>query len=369
MTNKILSKTTIKATKTKTSGGIMRFFKWLFGGGDKPIDTSINSLQVLKELAYASHKEQVRARRWRIFFRLAYLIIIVVILSSIISTSRTDISDLSFGSAKRDIGDINEEHIAIIPIKGPVLADFDLPSSKGVVQYNNVADALHRAFDNELAKAIFLNVDSPGGNPVVASYIYNEIIKLRQEHPDKKVYAMVGDLGASAAYYISAAADEIYAHPMSLVGSIGVISAGFGFDELIDEYGIDRRVYHAGDNKAILDPFTPRNSTHEAYLQDILTSIHEQFIDDVKQGRGDRISDNPDVYSGLIYIGNDALDLGLIDGVGFFKEIVKDKTGLDNLVDYSVPEGLLHQLSEGIGASFANGLWQGIAQLRSYIFR
>ena len=337
---------------------------------NKPEQVPADAWGAMNDILHQSLRENIRARRWKIFFRLAYLIVIIAILSIIIDINNV-VTDIPFGSDD-SYGDISKEHAAVISIHGPVLGSYGPVRPESVVRYDSVADSLRMAFKNDKAKAIFLSVDSPGGDPVTASYIYNEIIKLRRENPDKKVYAVIKDFGASAAYYISAAADEIYCHDFSWVGSIGVILSSFGFDKLIEDYGIERRVYHAGRNKDILDPFAPRNPEHDAHLQELLNSLHDKFIEDVIEGRGDRIAqDDPDVFSGLFFNAEQALELGLVDGVGFFDEIVKDKTGLDNIVDYSwVPSAFnpFELFGFKIGAGFADRLWEnfGPIQYRNY---
>ena len=317
-----------------------------------------DSWAALDKLIHANLRENIRARRWSIFFRLAWLGVFVWVLSHIFIPSAADFSiDVAPFGGSTASGDINEDHAAFIPLYGPVISS-SYPNSQGFgVQYQPVANSLKRAFENDKAKAIFLVIDSPGGDPVTASYIYNEIVKLREANPDKKVYAVIRNLGASAAYYIAAAAEEIYSHDYSLVGSIGVIFAGFGFVDSLEKLGIERRLYHAGRNKGMLDPFSPRNAEHDAYWQEALDELHRGFIQDVLDGRGDKIDrDNRDVFSGRIFTSAQAKDLGLVDGIGFFEEIVEDKTGLDNLVEYSPPVNPLEFLSLSFMQSIVNGL-------------
>src|SRR5690606_21050022 len=168
---------------------------------------------------------------------------------------------------------------------------------------DNRGGAFGRAFEAENSKAVVLRINSPGGSPVQSGYVYDEIKRLREEYPDKKVYAVISDIGASGAYYIAAAADEIYANRASLVGSIGVVAGGFGFTEAMEKIGVDRRLYTAGDNKAFLDPFSPEQEEEVAFWQSVLENTHKQFIEAVRQGRGDRLADDPRLFSGLVWSG------------------------------------------------------------------
>jgi len=194
---------------------------------------------------------------------------------------------------------------------------------------------LREAFEAEHSKGIIIRVNSPGGSPVQSGLVYREVQRLKQQYPEKKVYAVITDIGASGAYYISASADEIYADPASLVGSIGVVSDGFGFVGAMDKVGVERRVYTSGTNKAMLDPFSPEDPKQKEFFASILTDVHQQFIDAVKEGRGDRIKDDEIVFSGLFWSGRQALELGLVDGLASPGQVAREIVGEEDIVDYT----------------------------------
>ncbi len=308
------------------------------------------SWKLLEKAVLAGVQEQRRSRRWGIFFKLLtflYLFVALALFSPFGGLSK---------SASR-----SASHTALIEVKG-MIAD-DEPASA-----DNVVGALRSAFEDAGTKGIVLRINSPGGSPVQSGYIYDEIKRLRGEHPDIKLYAVISDLGASGAYYIASAADQIYADKASLVGSIGVTAATFGFVGTMEKLGVDRRVYTSGEHKAFLDPFQPQKPDETAFWQQVLDTTHKQFIDSVKKGRGDRLKDkdHPELFSGLIWSGEQALQLGLIDGLGstsyVAREIIKEK----ELVDYTVQETPFDRFAKKLGASVAERLalwmgWQGPA--------
>lgn len=276
--------------------------------------------QLLEKIALASVVEQRRSRRWGIFFKSLTFVYLFAIIGLFASS----------GDAVKGI-DVRakDTHTAVVKVHGLIMDEET--ANAGIV-----IAGLRKAFEAPKSKAIILAINSPGGSPVHAGYVYDEIIRLRALHPNKKVYAVISDLGASAAYYIASAADEIYADKASLVGSIGVISASFGFTEAMQKLGIERRVIAAGENKAFMDPYQPLKDEDKAFWQQSLQLIHQQFIDRVKQGRGDRLHESEGVFSGLIWSGEQALDMGLIDGLGSAGHVARDVIGADELVDYSV---------------------------------
>ncbi|AGI25083.1 signal peptide peptidase SppA [Pseudomonas sp. MT3] len=303
------------------------------------------SWKLLEKAVLAGVQEQRRSRRWGIFFKLLtflYLFIALALLSPFGGLSK---------SASR-----SASHTALIEVKG-MIADNEPASA------DNVVGALRSAFEDSGTKGIVLRINSPGGSPVQSGYIYDEIKRLRGEHPDIKVYAVISDLGASGAYYIASAADAIYADKASLVGSIGVTAATFGFVGTMEKLGVDRRVYTSGEHKAFLDPFQPQKPDETAFWQQVLDTTHKQFIDSVKKGRGDRLKDkdHPELFSGLIWSGEQALQLGLIDGLGstsyVAREIIKEK----EVVDYTVQETPFDRFAKKLGASVAErmALWMG----------
>ncbi len=290
--------------------------------------------EVVTQLAESSLREQRRARRWGIFFKaltFAYIGAIIYM----------------FGDASLTKIDLNEKHTALIELSG-VIADKEEASA------DNIVTALRDAFDNENSAGVILRINSPGGSPVQSGYIYDEIRRLREEHPDTPLYAVVTDICASGGYYIASAADKIYADKASIVGSIGVRMDNFGFVEAINKLGIERRTLTAGENKALLDPFLPENEKTKAHMQTMLSEIHQQFIDAVKQGRGDRLDTNVDgVFSGLIWTGEAAVDIGLIDELASASYVAREIIGEETIVDYTVKEDILERFAERLGSTVA----------------
>lgn len=281
-------------------------------------------------------KEQRRRRRWGMAFRFA--IVVLVVFAVFVSASRAPLP----GAAARQ-GD----HVALISVYGPI---FPNAAASAVA----IAELLEEAYENEHAKAIVLEINSPGGSPVQAERIVDTLLALRKAHPDKPVYAVVEDLCASAGYYIASAADEIYAGRASIVGSIGVVLSGFGFVEALEKLGIERRLLTAGEHKGLLDPFLPENRTEIKNIQDILDAIHEQFIDRVKMGRGDRLSDDPDLFSGLLWTGEKARALGLIDDFGDARHVADNVVKVETIIEYEQPLPLLERILDRAAVSLAH---------------
>ncbi len=304
------------------------------------------SWKLLEKTLLASVQEQRRARRWGIFFKaltFIYLFGALALFSPALNFSK------SGGSTA---------HTAVIEIRG-MIADQEAASA------DNIVGSLRSAFEDANTKGIVLRINSPGGSPVQSGYVYDEIRRLRAEHPNIKVYAVIADLGASGAYYIASAADAIYADKSSLVGSIGVTAATFGFVGAMEKLGVDRRVYTSGEHKAFLDPFQPQKPQETEFWQGVLTTTHKQFIAAVKQGRGDRLKDaeHPELFSGLIWSGEQALQLGLIDGLGNTSSVARDVIGEKELVDYTVQETPFDRFAKKLGASVAEhaALWMGFS--------
>ena len=323
----------------------------------KPRNASTNSSadawKAIEKVLLASVRETARARRWKIFFRFLWIAVIVYLFSVIsfgYSTKGLDVST-NWGA--------DGEHVALIRVEGVVVYDSNRLGADGI-RTTPIVNALKNAYENKNAKAIILSINSPGGSAVTASDIYNEIVRLKTENPDKKIYSVIKDVGASAAYYIASATDEIYSSKNSLVGSIGVISSSFGFNRAMEELGIDRRLYTGGVNKGFLDPFSPANPEHDAFWQNLLDRLHNNFIEDVKAGRSGRLSNNPEIFSGYIYDGIRAIELGLIDGIGNTRSVAFDKTELEKIVDYTIQDNPFDILAGRIGGSFANALWEKI---------
>lgn len=311
-------------------------------GGDSQHE---RAWQTLDKVVTGSLVEQRRARRWGVFFKLltfAYLIVALVLL-----VPRDNVPGL---------GSKGAAHTAMVRIEGPI-ADQELASA------NNIARGLRRAFEDKHAVAVLLAINSPGGSPVQAGQVYDEIKRLRAKYPDKKVYAAISDLGASGAYYIAAAADQIYADQASLVGSIGVISSSFGFTGLMQKLGVERRLFTAGENKAMLDPFSPLEDEQQELWQTVIDGTHRQFIARVKAGRGNRLVDDPQLFSGAVWSGEQALKLGLIDGLGSAGSVARDVIGAEDIVDVSVGESPVKTLLKNFGMSFGAGFANQLARL------
>jgi len=305
-----------------------------------PQPTSSNSKEwkLIEKTVATLGVEQRRTRRWGIFFKLltfAYLFILLGVMANGLSPSGMQVD--------------SENYTALIDVRG-VIADQEDASADVIVT------GLRSAFEAEGAKAVILRINSPGGSPVQSGYVYDEIKRLRGLYPEKKLYAVITDLGASGAYYMAAAADEIYADKASLVGSIGVTAAGFGFVDLIDEYGVERRTYTSGEHKAFLDPFSEENPEEVAFWKTVLTSTHQQFIDKVKEGRGDRLVENDKLFSGLIWNGEQALELGLIDGLGSSGYVARELVGAEDIVDFSLQPDPFQQFTESLGVSIGGAI-------------
>jgi protease-4 len=228
---------------------------------------------------------------------------------------------------------------------------------------DNIVSSLRAAFEDAGTKGVILRINSPGGSPVQSGYIYDEILRLRTEYPAIKLYAVITDLGASGAYYIASAADQIYADKASLVGSIGVTAATFGFVGVMEKLGVDRRIYTSGEHKAFLDPFQPQKEEETKFWQGVLETTHRQFIASVKQGRGDRlkVAEHPELFSGLVWSGEQALQLGLIDALGNTSYVAREVIGEKQVVDFTVKESPFDRFAKTLGASMAEriALWMG----------
>ena len=293
--------------------------------------------QLLEKITMSSVIESRRARRWSIFFKLMTFGYLAIALYLVFFWKSE--GDASLRNSA------HEHHVAVIEIKGVIADGFD-------VDANRIIAALQKAYKNKYVKAVILDISSPGGSPVQAGYVADEIQRLRSLNPDKKTYAVIADLGASAAYYIASSADEVWADKASLVGSIGVISSGFGFVDALMKLGVERRVITAGDNKAFMDPFQPLRETHKQFWEQSLNRVHQQFIDQVKRGRGDRLQHHEDLFSGLIWAGETALAMGLVDGLGSMDHVARERIGVDTRIDYTVSPDPLDRFLERFSSQF-----------------
>lgn len=295
--------------------------------------------RLLEKLLMQSNNEGRKARRWGIFFKSLTFLYLFVILFLFSLPSWMGDKGGSLGGA----------HTALVDING-VISDQELANADTIVT------GLRDAFEDTNTRGVILRINSPGGSPVQSGYVYDEIMRLKALYPDVKVYAVISDIGASGAYYIAAAADEIYADKASLVGSIGVISSSFGFVDTMDKLGIERRVFTAGENKAFLDPFSPLKNSDKDFWQGVLSVTHKQFIEQVKNGRGDRLKSSTEVFSGLIWTGEQALEMGLVDGLGSTGFVAREVIGEENIVDFTLKRSPLEAFADRLGIAAASTL-------------
>ncbi|WP_028456568.1 S49 family peptidase [Chitinilyticum litopenaei] len=296
--------------------------------------------QALQDLLTASLKEQRRARRWGIFFKLltfAYLSVLVLGVFAAIGARESE--NLS-----------TEPHTALVRLDGVIAAGGDNVDSQLIV------DGLNAAFDDKNTRAVVIQANSPGGSPVQSGIIYDEMQRLRKAHPKVPLYVVVEDVCASGCYYVAAAADKIYADKASIVGSIGVLMDGFGFTGTMEKLGVDRRLLTAGSNKGFLDPFSPLDDSQKAKAQVMLNEIHTQFINAVKNGRGKKLVDDPDLYSGMVWSGEAGQKLGLVDGMGSVASVARDVVKVEKLVDFTPQASFADRIARQIGVSAANHL-------------
>lgn len=291
---------------------------------------------LLERLAFASLTEQRRSRRWGIFFKLFfafYLVLILVIATSDSLTSKA----------------LTSRHTALIDMQGVISAD-------SLANADNVISGLRAAFENKTTQGIVLRANSPGGSPVQAGYINDEIKRLRTKYPKVPLYAVIGDVCASGCYYVVAAADKIYADKASVVGSIGVLMNGFGFVDSMKKLGVERRLITAGEHKAFLDPFGPVKPGEVKHAQQMLTEIHKQFIDTVRQGRGEALKETKDMYSGLFWTGEEAIKMGLVDSLGGTSYVAREVIGAEEIVDYTYRENVFDRFARRLGTAMAQTL-------------
>jgi protease IV len=291
--------------------------------------------ELLEKLAFEALKEQRARRRWGIFFKLAVL--------GLVCFAIWMAFDLGGGEAEG-----YGPHSALVDIDGVIEAG-------GAGAADAVIPALDSAFADSDSVGIILHINSPGGSPVQAGMINDEIVRLRKAYPNKPLYVVVDEICASGGYYIAAAADKIFVNKASIVGSIGVLMDGFGFTGLMDKVGIERRLLTAGENKGFMDPFSPQTAKQKEYAQQMLNDIHQQFISVVRQGRGKRLKETPEMFSGLFWNGSKAVELGLADGYGTVDSVARDVLKAEDVVDYTEHEGLPERVLKKFGASVGAG--------------
>ena len=291
---------------------------------------------VLERVALKALDEQRRARQWGVLFKLLWFLFAFLLLATWMGW---------IGRPDKDAVASSGRHTALVELEGIIAPDSKTSADK-------INKALDRAFKDSNTQAVVLRINSPGGSPVQSGYINDEMRRLRAKYPNIPLYVVVQDLCASGGYYVASAADKIYVDKASIVGSIGVIMSSFGFTGAMEKLGIERRAYTAGDNKDFLDPFAPENPTQREHAQKMLEEIHQQFINTVRQGRGKRLHETPDMFSGLVWTGEKSVELGLADGLGSLDYVAREVVKAEKIVDYSPHDGLFEQLSDRIGTRF-----------------
>jgi len=290
---------------------------------------------LLEKVAFATLQEQRAKRRWGIFFKLAGLAYLIALPALL----------MDWGDSEQ-LAD--RRHTAVIHLRGTIEA-------QGEASAQNLNDALEAAFADKGTAGVILRVNSPGGSPVQAGIVHDEILRLRTAHPQIPIYAVVEDVCASGGYYVAVAADKIFVDKASIVGSIGVLMDAFGFTGTMEKLGIERRLLTAGENKGFLDPFSPQDLKQKEHAQVLLREIHQQFIEVVRRGRGDRLRETPELFSGLMWTGSQSVSLGLADGLGTVGSVARDVIKAEKLVEYTVKDNLAERLARRLRADTTDG--------------
>ena len=306
-----------------------------------PNNSSDWERRTLEKLVFSALQEQKAGRRWGIFFKVLGFVYLTLVLAALVAwgteTSR------------------QARHTALIDLTGVI-------ESKGATNAEKMIESLQAAFKEKNVAGIVLRINSPGGSPVQAGLVNDEIRRLRAAHPGTPLYAVVEDICASGGYYVAAAADQIYVNKASIVGSIGVLMDGFGFTGTMEKFGVDRRLLTAGSNKGFLDPFSPPNQEQMAHAHAMLNDIHKQFIDVVKTGRGARLKETPDMSSGLMWTGEQSIKLGLADDFGSVDSVARDVIKAEKVLDYTVKENIAERFAKRLGAGAVNSFWNGVSE-------
>jgi len=292
--------------------------------------------QLLEKIAFSALKEQRAKRRWGIFFKLSVLTYLVAVLVLVVDWG---------GSEKLADG----KHTALIKLRGTIEATGDASAEK-------INGALQSAFEDKGTAGIILQINSPGGSPVQSGIVYDEIRRLRGKHPEIPLYVVVDDLCASGGYYIASAADKIFVDKASIVGSIGVLMDGFGFTGTMEKFGVERRLLTAGANKGFLDPFSPQDEKQKEHARVLLGEIHKQFIEVVRQGRGKRLKETSEMFSGLMWTGSQSIQMGLADDFGTVDSVARDLIKAESILDYSVKENIAERFAKRLGAEMGQSL-------------
>jgi len=292
--------------------------------------------EVLEKLALAAVQEQRRSRHWSILFKsLGFLYLFIVLF-------------LAAGWFRSDGVAIPKAHTALVDLQGVIASD--------QVSADAIIASLQSAFKDKNTRGVILRINSPGGSPVHAGQIYDEIKRLRAKHPNIPLYAVVDDICASGGYYVAVGADKIFVDKASIVGSIGVLMDGFGFTKTMEKLGVERRLLTAGKNKGFLDPFSPVDTEQQAYAKQMLEEIHGQFVAVVREGRGKRLKETPDTFSGLVWSGQKSIELGLADAYGTVESVARDVIKAEDIVDYTQQDSLIDRLAGRLGAGAAQAL-------------
>ena len=302
--------------------------------------------QALEKVALAAVQEQRKSRQWGIFFKSLTFLYLFILLFAFMGW---------MGQGEKVLG----KHTALIDMQGVISSD--------EVSADMVVSGLQSAFEDKRTQGVILRINSPGGSPVQAGQIHDEIKRLRAKYPATPLYVVVDDICASGGYYVAAAADKIFVDKASIVGSIGVLMDGFGFTKAMDKLGVERRLLTAGENKGFLDPFSPADPEQEAYARTMLEEIHQQFIDVVRKGRGKRLKETPDMYSGLVWSGARSIELGLADAYGSADYVAREIIKADNIIDFTPRDDLASRLADKLGIGMAkalNPLMEGKSPLR-----
>ena len=306
-----------------------------------PINDPAWERKTLEKLAFSVLDEQRARRRWGIFFKFlgfAYLLVVLIMV-------------VDWGTGVEH----QERHTALINLNGVI-------QTKGEANGENMLAALTGPFEEKNAAGIILRINSPGGSPVQSGIINDEIHRLRGKYPEKPLYVVIEDICASGGYYVAVAADKIYVNKASIVGSIGVLMDGFGVTGTMDKLGVERRLMTAGENKGFLDPFSPQAPEHKAHAQLLLNDIHQQFIDVVKAGRGTRLKETPEMFSGLMWTGAQSIQMGLADDFGSVDSVARDVIKAEKVLDYSIQDNIAERFAKRLGAGAVNGFWKGFSE-------
>lgn len=302
--------------------------------------------KLLEKLASEALIEQRRRRRWGIFFKLIGFSYFVLVLAVVVD----------WGSAAEKLGD-GSKHTALVQMNGVI-------QSKGEASAEHVLSALQAAFEDKGTQGVILSINSPGGSPVQSGMINDEIIRLRGLHPAIPLYVVVEDVCASGGYYVASAADKIFVDKASIVGSIGVLMDGFGFTGSMEKFGVERRLLTAGQNKGFLDPFSPQDAKQKEYALQMLDEIHQQFIDVVRKGRGKRLKETPEIFSGLMWTGAKSIEMGLADGYGTVDSVARDVIKAEDIRDYTVKQSFTEKFAKQFGTEMASGVVNALTRFR-----